>query len=393
MKSAGIICECNPFHEGHRHLVSQARAENDAVVCVMSGYFTQRGEVAIADPYARAEALILGGADLVLELPFPYSCAGAEFFASAGVSILSQVGVDTLWFGSECGDLALLSRAANAVRSEDFLARYAQTASNSLGTAQAYFNLLQSLCPQGSSFRSNDALAIAYLCALHRQGSSVRPITVRREGSAYLDETLSDREFPSATALRRLLAEGLTTAAPHLLPESLTALQRAADTGTFPADLQNAERAILHLLRQAEPTFLDRIAELGGGLGNRLIDAACRATSLAELLELASTKKYPLSRIRRGILFAMTSVDGAMLTAEPAYVRILAFNECGRALLSQKRHTCTLPLLTRQADVPTTDAAIAQERLHQRMLSLYTLCLKAPLPAYALLRRNPSILK
>ena len=130
MKSAGIVCECNPFHEGHRHLVTQARRDNDAVVCVMSGYFTQRGEVAIADPYARAEALIAGGADLVLELPFPYSCAGAESFASAGISILSRFGADELWFGSECGDLSRLRTAAEIAQSEAFLASYAQTAAD-----------------------------------------------------------------------------------------------------------------------------------------------------------------------------------------------------------------------------------------------------------------------
>ena len=90
MRSIGIVCECNPLHGGHQYLIQQARAAGaDAVICVMSGCFTQRGEAAIADPYTRAHALILGGADAVVELPFPYSCAGAEFFASAGVEILN----------------------------------------------------------------------------------------------------------------------------------------------------------------------------------------------------------------------------------------------------------------------------------------------------------------
>jgi predicted nucleotidyltransferase len=393
MKTVGIICECNPFHEGHRHLVTQAKRDNDAVVCVMSGYFTQRGEVAIADPYARAEALIAGGADLVLELPFPYSCAGAESFASAGISILSRFGADELWFGSECGDLSRLRTAAEIAQSEAFLASYTKTAADSAGTAQAFFKLLQASCPEGEQFGSNDALAIAYLCALNRQNSSMRPVTVKREGAAYLEETLAAEGFPSATALRRLLSEGLDRAAPHLLPETYEALKDAAQNGTFPAALSFAERAILHTLRLAEPSSLDSIAELGGGLGNRLIDAACRATTLEELLELAATKKYPLSRIRRGILFAMTGTEKHALTVPPAYTRILASNERGRLLLAEKRRSCAIPLLARQAELPPEEAAAEQEGLHRRMLSLYTLCLRSAAPAHALLRKNPTILK
>ena len=108
MRIAGIICECNPIHGGHLYLMREARRQGaDAVVCVMSGCFTQRGEAAIADPHTRAHALILGGADAVVELPFPFSCAGAEFFAAAGVEILNRLGVGELWFGSECGDLEI----------------------------------------------------------------------------------------------------------------------------------------------------------------------------------------------------------------------------------------------------------------------------------------------
>ena len=125
MKVAGIIAEYNPFHSGHGYLIEQARASGaDCVVCVMSGYFTQRGEAAIADPYFRSRALLYGGADLVLELPYPYSSSSAEFFAGAGVDILSRLSVDELWFGSECGDLTLLQRGADASLDEVFLNLY-----------------------------------------------------------------------------------------------------------------------------------------------------------------------------------------------------------------------------------------------------------------------------
>ena len=192
MKSVGIICECNPFHSGHRYLIEQARMHGaDCIVCVMSGYFTQRGEAAIADPYARARALLKGGADLVLELPYPYSSASAEFFASAGVSILSRLSVDELWFGSECGDIGLLSRGAEIAMSDEFLQRYGQSTAGTGGTAQAYFDCLCEQLGKTVELSSNDILGIAYLCAVKRQCASVKPITVKRLGSAYLERELS----------------------------------------------------------------------------------------------------------------------------------------------------------------------------------------------------------
>ena len=118
MRVSGVICEFNPFHSGHAYLLSRMRelvGEDGCVVSVMSGRFVQRGEAAFADPYLRAETALAGGADLVVELPFPWSAGSAEHFAAAGVEVLTKLGVDSLVFGSERGDLTLLSAAAEAV--------------------------------------------------------------------------------------------------------------------------------------------------------------------------------------------------------------------------------------------------------------------------------------
>ena len=115
MKTVGIVCEYNPFHNGHAHQIELLRQNGfELVVCAMSGNFTQRGELAIADKYTRAESAVRCGADIVVELPFPFSSFSAEGFSRAGVHILSSLGVDTLSFGSESADLTLLSRAADA---------------------------------------------------------------------------------------------------------------------------------------------------------------------------------------------------------------------------------------------------------------------------------------
>ena len=151
MRSVGIICECNPFHGGHQYLIDRAREGGaDAIVCVMSGNFVQRGEAAVLSPHARAEIVVSSGADAVVELPFPYAASSAEFFGRAGVEILSRLGVDEVWFGSETGDLSLLSRYAEVADSAEFQAAYAEASLREGGTASAYFALLSELSGDGT---------------------------------------------------------------------------------------------------------------------------------------------------------------------------------------------------------------------------------------------------
>ena len=372
MKRVGVICECNPFHAGHAYLLKQARlAGADAVIAVMSGCFVQRGEAAVADPYLRAEALLAGGADVVLELPFPYAAAGAEFFSRAGVEILARLGVDELWFGSECGDLAGLSRISVLAGSEAFLARYEQAAKEKGGTAETYFALLREMSGGAIPCSPNDILAISYLRAIRESGADLRPVTVRREGSGYADEELTAGNFPSASALRRLWREQGAEAMLGQLPFEVWDLYAAVRE---PAELRYAERLILGYFRLTAADALEEIAELSGGLGHRLADAALKADSLEELLALAATKKYPRARLCRGLLFALTGIVREDLRTSPAYVRLLAANAKGRGFLAEARKRSSLAVVTRRTDLPSTPAAIRQEEWERRAWALYSLC-------------------
>lgn len=372
MKRVGIICECNPFHGGHAYLIERARAAGaDVVVAVMSGCFVQRGEAAVADPYFRAETLMAGGADLVLELPFPYASASAEFFARAGVEILERLGVEELWFGSECGDTERLTRAAEIADGAEFRARYEATVRETGGTAEAFFATLQACCGEEIPSSPNDVLGISYLRAIRSLSASIQPHTVLRVGSAYLDDVLPADHFPSASALRRAWREtGVEGILPYL-PSNVAALYA---TRTAFADLRYAERWILGHFRLTPAEQLEEIAELSGGLGNRLAQAAMQATSLQELLELAATKKYPTARLRRGILFALTSITPRDLRSSPAYVRLLAANRAGREFLAFCRRKEALPVVTRKTDLPHTAEALRQEHREACARSLYTLC-------------------
>ena len=123
MKLAAIIAEYNPFHNGHKYQIDEARkllGEDTAIIAIMSGNYTQRGEIAIADKTARAKLAVLEEVNLVLELPFPFSSATAEIFAKSGVHIANSIGADYLIFGSECGQIETISKAAEIVTSDEF---------------------------------------------------------------------------------------------------------------------------------------------------------------------------------------------------------------------------------------------------------------------------------
>ena len=391
MKSVGIICECNPFHSGHAHLIQRARESGaDTVICVMSGYFVERGEPAVLDAHTRAEAVLCGGADAVLELPFPYSAAGAEFFAAAGVKMLDRLGVNELWFGSECGDIALLDRAAEVCDSDEFYSRYNKTCESSGGTAEAYFAILRELLGEDVACLSNDILGIAYLRALKKIGSQMTPVTILREGSAYTATEMVDAGHPSATALRRLWRERGTEAVLPYLPEAVHDVYKDACEIT---DLKYAERAVLAHFRMTSIDTLEQIEALSGGLGARMAKAAQGTTTLEALLALSATKKYTTARLQRGILFAMVGISHGDVCADPAYARLLAANEAGCAFLAKHRKQSDFPIVTRRTDLPDTAEAKRQAEIEERAYALYTLCFRESTVADDLWRRTARISK
>ncbi len=396
MRTAGIICECNPLHAGHLRVAAAARESGaDTVVALMSGCFVQRGEAAVADPYTRAEILVRAGFDAVFELPFPYSASSAEFFGRAGVDILARLGVDELWFGSESGDLASLSAAAAVAQSQEFIAAYTAQAQSAGGTAQTYFDLLQAHCASCAlKFDPNDILALSYLRAIAQCAPHLTPHTIRREGSSYRETALAPNAIPSATALRAAWeTDGLDAICIHLPKVCAEVLLREQARGLAPASLERAERAILTHLRLLPPDTSSSFAELGGGLGDRVASLSHRATSLSELISLAATKKYPDARVRRGILYAMLGIGAEDLRAPAAYVRLLAANRRGCAYLATHRRKADISVVTRKTDLPLSPEAQKQFLIESRERAFYALCRPSVTSSDALLSRTPFILE
>ena len=393
MKTVGIICECNPYHGGHEYLMQQARESGaDAIICVMSGNFVQRGEAAVLSPHARAEILVSSGADAIVELPFPYAASSAEFFGRAGVEILERLGVDEVWFGSETGDLHILSRYAEVAESEEFKAAYAEATEREGGTASAYFSILSKMAG-ATTCEPNDILAISYLRAIRSLGAKICPVTIKREGSGYSETNLVMGAFPSATALRRAWEENEIEAIMPYLPGVCGEVsRREGKAKTAPATLKNAEALVLGMLALTPAKELEGYAGLCGGLAGRICESAKKAATIEEFWSLCATKKYPDARIRRGVLAALLRVREEDLRAPVSYVRLLAANDAGRAFLSAARRTSDLPVVTRQTDLPKTPLAERQFELESASAILYSKCLPQAVAADEQLRHPPIIL-
>lgn len=386
MKTAAVICEYNPFHYGHKFQLEQTRALGAThIVSIMSGDFTQRGDAAVCDKFARAKTALENGADLVLELPVRYSLCAAEGFARGAVGIISALGcVDMLSFGSESGDIAALREAAGAVeyavRSDFF--QLLMTSGNSYPAALAEaVNKFYTPDVYETISSPNNTLAVEYIKALDDIGSSIEPVTVQREGAEH-DSADTAGKFASASAIRKLILSG----------EDYSAF--APETGSPAADLRRLEPAILAKLRCMKPEDFEQVYDAAAGLGERLYKAVRRAGSLEELYFLTKTKRYTLARIRRAVLCAFLGVEKKMLREKDAYIRILGMNPRGREILSAaKAAGCALPLDTSlRALMDTSREAHRQGAFQSRCRDIWALALEKPLPCGSDFTAKPVII-
>lgn len=375
METAGIVAEYNPFHRGHAWHIAETRRRlgGDApVVCVMSGHWVQRGECALADKWLRAALALSGGADLVVELPTPWAMASAEPFARGAVSLLAATGVvDVLSFGSETGELAPLEEAAAALDAPD----YPERLRAALGRGLSFPAARQEAAGAACLSAPNNNLGVEYLRSLRALGSTIRPLTVPRQGVGHDGPAAGG--FASASELRRLLRAGRgEEAAPYLT---------APWSGEL-ADMQHIERAVLARLRTMGEGDWAALPDGGGaeGLPSRLAKAAREAVSLEDFYTRAKTRRYPHARLRRLALAAFLDLRAAERPAAPPYVRVLGLGGRGRALLRKMKDTCPLPVIVKPAQARELDGpARTLFESEARYTDLYGLCFPAPRPCGA----------
>ena len=386
MSVFGIVCEFNPIHRGHQFLMETARRLGaEAVVCVMSGNATQRGELAVANAYLRAEAAVRAGADLVLELPFPWCASSAEGFARGGIAVLRHF-ADTVLFGSECGDLATLTHAATVASTPAFREAYQAALANGDGAARAYGACLtQHGVPP---LASNDLLGVAYLRAARELNAALTFQTIPRTGAAYTDDTLPTDTYPSALAIRRLWSEGRFEETVHALPPQCVELFRQAMARGEITSERELDAVWLSYFRLHEGDDFRHCVGAEGGLAHRICAAARQARSAEELLDAVKTKRYTDAHLRRTMLHCLAHTPPEAEKTLPAYTTLLAANEIGRALLAKARRESELPVVTKPADAPRDTV---QYRATERVDHVFSLATPTKHSASLMLTQAPYV--
>ena len=360
MHVVGVIAEYNPFHQGHAYQLGAIRQairarfhDEAAVIAVMSGSFTQRGEAAILDKWRRADLAVCGGCQLVLELPFLFACRSAQDFARGGVRLLQGLGcVDTLAFGAESPDLAPLMEAARVIDAPETQAALHEALRAGASYAKALTAILQEASGLAANLlrQPNNILAIEYLRALRGYAPGIEPLLIARRGAGYHETSLGP--LASASAIRGELAKAQPDFAS--LKDSLPEATYAAIRAAFPAEIASTERLFRPLLARLltmQGRELEAIFGLQEGLANRLLAKIRQSQTLQELIAGMVTSRYPASRISRIVphLLLGTGERAAREAAEtgPLYARVLAFDEVGRELLHAIKERGTLPLITK----------------------------------------------
>ena len=390
MKVAAIISEYNPFHNGHEYQIKKLRemlGEDTAVVAIMSGNYTQRGEIALADKTVRARAAVECGVNLVLELPFPFSMSSAEFFAKSGVKIADKIGVvDYLVFGSESGNIDELSNIATIMSSDEYTLTLESLFKNEAYDNYGYPELCQIALEKiyGKDIPKyfltpNNILAVEYLKAISAFSSRIAPIAIKREGAGYLDIINPMTEFQSATAIREELALGNYSALDYVPNNAKSIYIDAINNGKTPSDVTRLDVGVISSFRLNSPKADVDIHDATGGLYNRLCDLSTEANSIYTLTAMAETKKYTKARIRRAIWNSFFGVTSSDVRALPCYTQVLAMDSVGRSILKKIKKISDFPVITKPSSYKDySDNVIRQKELSAKADSIYGLALKNP---------------
>ena len=377
MKIVGIVTEYNPFHKGHAYQLQKVReiyGTETAIVCVMSGDFVQRGEPAVFSKFARAEAAVHCGADLIIEMPLHISIGSAERFADGAVRILGGLGVvDYLVFGSEGNDVALLERTAACIDHPDFDCRIKQHLESGCSYPSARSKVLQEMMDgEDVTCMPNDNLGVEYIRAIKRHGFNMIPQTILRKGAMH--DQVYDGAMKSGSELRLLLQSGKEIF--DFIPqEAYDVYLREIKQGKGPVFLSDMETAILSRLRMMSLEEFAALPDASEGLEHKVYKACRREASLNSIYDSVKTKRYTHARIRRMTMCAALGITSADYDKNEWHARIWALHERGAGILRISEKQRSVSVLSKPAAARKLDEAqLEMFRKSADAHDLYVLC-------------------
>ena len=382
MKVTGIIAEYNPFHKGHKYQIDYCKKElnSDYVIVAMSGDYVQRGTPALLPKHVRAEMALRCGADLVLEMPVSVSTASAEAFAMGGVSMLDGLHiVDSLCFGSEYGEVSALMELAEILikEPEEYRSLLKEFLSSGLSFPSARCQALTEYFKNPRNFTGDDfdgvltpllnqivqilnspnnILGIEYCKALLRLKSSIKPVTLKRQGMGY-HETLADTAadnipFASASAIRELLKTALTPETiPHItvqVPDEISSLLASSLQRNEILTEAVLDPLLSYCILKENTSGLSTYLDVSTDLAERIMNRSNEISSFSEAASLLKTKELTQTRIQRAMLHIILGIQ--KVPAIVPYARVLGFRKESSALLKEIKGSSSIPLATKLAD-------------------------------------------
>lgn len=397
MKKIAIIAEYNPFHNGHKYQIDTIREEfgkSAVIIALMSGNYTQRGELAFCDKTLRGKCAVLSGINLCLELPFPFSMSSAEFYATSAVHILNSLGgIDYLSFGSESGDIEALEYTARAMMSKKYNETLSKLVEEKKTTGEGYPKLCEAALFSAFGVRElfvpltpNNILAIEYIKALWRTGSAIIPHTIKRYGSDYNDAAPTNAKIASASATRNLLRNNYIEGLKYMPMLNTLEIDKMKKLGYLPTDEERLSSAVITSFRMNTQLAPKSIHDAAGGLFNRLYLKSLEANTIENLVQLTQTKRYTTARIKRALWYSMLGVTSSDMREMPLYTQLLGMDKKGRAELRRIKKQTDFPILTKpsRTDTLSPEAKRQKERCDLAD-SIYQLAMPQP-PSFNIAR-------
>ncbi len=375
-----VICEYNPFHHGHLFQLNTLKEHFDGIVCIMSGNIVQRGSVAIADKYVRAEAALRNGANLVLELPVPWCCSSARDFAGAGVHIAHAVGIKNLAFGAE-DDLEVLSEINSVVSKGDFSEKlYGKIQNNkNLSYPLAFKSVIRDMFGEEYAKiveKPNNILALEYLRAL--QGKGILPFAVKR-----------NMDHLSSSSIRK---EALGEKMISMLPEKSAEVFEKMLDKDFPRDIKKLDSFFIGILRRMRYEHIpENIYSAPVDLVKKLVDVSLRVDSVEKLISLCTDKTYTSARVRRGLNSAVFGITHDRVHKMPSYTSVLAADNVGREILKNAKKTSNIRIITKPAHALDKDDEAQKDFLFAKGIE-DIISLSSPIPEYTDTGKTPKII-
>ncbi len=365
MKVCGIIAEYNPFHNGHENQIRMAKELTgaDKVIVVMSGDFTQRGVPAFMDKYSRTRMALKGGADLVLELPLYYSVGSAEFFASGAVALLDRIGVvDSLCFGSECGDISILKDIADILtdNKEEIHELIREKMKTGLSYPMARMATIEEMIPNSFEHvqamrEPNNILGFEYLRAIKQRESSMEPFTNLRIGAGY-HERMMQSTLSSAMAIRESIEEtGSIDRIESQVPYYVFDIMKQEYNQTFPIMEEDISAMLKYKMLLDAATGYTSYVDISSDFSDKILKNLNRYSSFSQFCDLLKSKDITYARVSRSLLHILLNIrkDRMNMFIEDDYVyyaRMLGFREESKELLTEIKNHSDIPLISKLAD-------------------------------------------